>query len=485
MENKENIAIELKNFEFTYPGCKKPTVGPIDLTLNKGDFAILVGDTGIGKSTLLKALLPDSPIAGESGGSAKINSLTLGYVSQSPENQLVCESVWHEIAFALENHGTSQSLMRRRVAEVSHFFGIEPWFHKNVNELSGGQMQLVNLARTLATGPDILLLDEPSAELDPVAEKKFLHEIFRINRELGITILLVTHAPEVVADYATRAFEMNKTIKGVTTTEVSLSSFKHNNTINSSLRNLPTKACGCIKVDDVHFRYSKEEQFVMHGCDLDVQVGEIRAIVGGNGCGKSTLLKLIAGIIKPERGRIYNAFHAKQAYLPQHPAALFICDSVIEELCEWQKNCGYSDDDVKTMEEKVALSHRENLHPYDLSGGQQQMLGLAKLLLTKPKLLLLDEPTKGLDPITKNAVADLVIDYAKDGGTVLMSTHDLAFARSVADTTTMIFDGQATCTEKSDVFFSQNLFFRPNTSKFTELFQQKSHGIESSATKAQ
>ncbi|WP_079535703.1 ABC transporter ATP-binding protein [Phoenicibacter congonensis] len=474
MNSKDKLAIELKSFEFTYPRCTKPAVGPLNLTLNKGDFAILVGDTGIGKSTLLKALLPDSPIAGKRCGSAIINSQTLGYVSQSPENQLVCESVWHEIAFALENHGTPRSLMRRRVAEVSHFFGIEPWFHKNVNDLSGGQMQLVNLARTLATGPEILLLDEPSAELDPVAEKKFLHEIFRINRELGITILLVTHTPEVVADYATRAIEMNKSFEGVTkTSEVPLSTFAHSGAINAPSRKLSTQTSSCIKVDDVHFRYSKEEQFVMHGCDLDVKVGEIRAIVGGNGCGKSTLLKLIAGIIRPERGRIQNALQTMQAYLPQHPAALFICDTVVEELCEWQNNCSYSHDDVQAMEEKVALSQCEDLHPYDLSGGQQQMLGLAKLLLTKPKLLLLDEPTKGLDPKTKITVANLILDYAKNGGTVLMSTHDLAFARCVADTTTMVFDGQATCTENSDEFFSNNLFFRPNTSTFTDLFQQQ------------
>ena len=466
--NMKKSVIKLEDFSFAYPGSDAASVGPVSLELKQGDFTILVGKTGVGKTTLLKALLPESPLAGTRQGVAEIASDAIGYVSQSPENQLVCESVWHEIAFALENHGVERSLMRRRVAEVSHFFGIEPWFHRKVTELSGGQMQLVNLARTLAMGPEVLLLDEPTAELDPVAEKKFLHEIFRINRELNITVVVVTHTPEVMIDYATRGFVLEKHALH----EVPLEQFRFDKPIETTLRKFDDELDDVMTLDDVYFRYSKDEPFVLHGADLNVKCEEIRAIVGGNGSGKSTLLKLAAGIHRAERGRVKNAQSKSQAYLPQHPASLFICDSVAEELREWQKSCGYSEAEILEIEKAAKLEEREELHPYDLSGGQQQMLGLAKLLLTKPKLLLLDEPTKGLDPETKCTVAAMILDYAQSGGTVIMATHDLAFARCVADTTTMIFDGQATCTEHSDEFFKNNLFFRPNASSFTELFQK-------------
>ncbi|MFR8045124.1 MAG: energy-coupling factor ABC transporter ATP-binding protein [Eggerthella lenta] len=139
---------------------------------------------------------------------AREAAATVGYVAQSPENQIVCDSVWHELAFGLENLGVEQDEMRRRVAEVAHFFGIEPWFRRSVAELSGGQKQMTTLAGTLAMQPRLLLLDEPTAQLDPVAEKNFLHALFRVNRELGITVVVATHAPEAMAEYATDMVEL-------------------------------------------------------------------------------------------------------------------------------------------------------------------------------------------------------------------------------------------------------------------------------------
>ena len=209
----DTTALKLTNYSFTYPNSDTPVFGPLDFEIAAGEFVLMTGDTGCGKTTLLKSLLPGDVVCGERTGEVILpesDSATpsVAYVSQSPENQLVCETVWHELAFSLENYGCERSVMRRRVAEVSHFFGIEPWFHKNVNELSGGQMQIVSLARALATGPKLLLLDEPTAQLDPVAEKNFLHALFRINRELGITIVVVTHEPVGVRDYATREIRL-------------------------------------------------------------------------------------------------------------------------------------------------------------------------------------------------------------------------------------------------------------------------------------
>lgn len=481
----DKIALKLVNYSFSYPNSESPTFGPLVLEIEAGEFVLLTGDTGTGKTTLLKSLLPNDVLCGKRTGEASLSenekeqeTPSVAYVSQSPENQLVCETVWHELAFSLENYGTELSVMRRRVAEVSHFFGIEPWFHKNVNELSGGQMQIVSLARALATSPKLLLLDEPTALLDPVAEKNFLHALFRINRELGVTIIVATHEPVAVRDYATRElrlqegqiFEDANNLRTVPTRAQEPSP--------TSVKDRPHLIEGPspLQLTDVHFRYAKDDDWVLRGMDLSLQQGEIRALVGGNGCGKSTTLKVMAAINNPQKGRVKNELKDLQAYLPQSAKSLFVCDSVQEEMQEWQKNCGYDDADILGMLESVGLEDRLEQHPFDLSGGEQQLLAMAKLLITKPKLLLLDEPTRGLDAKHKLAVANLILDFAKKGGTVLMCTHDLSFALCVADTATLIFDGQATCTEPVDVFFGNNMFYRPFENEFTKLFSQQQTG---------
>ena len=212
---------------------------------------------------------------------------------------------------------------------------------------------------------------------------------------------------------------------------------------------------------DAHFRYAREDGWVLRGLDLDVRAGDVHAAVGGNGCGKSTLLRLAAGVLKPERGRVANRLAARQALLPQNPKALFVCDTVADELREWQRGCCYGDDAVDAALERFSLAAHVARHPYDLSGGQQQLLAFAKILLTDPDLLLLDEPTKGLDTPTKCALAGAVRACARRGATVVLVTHDLAFAARVADRATMLFDGEAACTEPAGEFFAGNLFSRP------------------------
>ena len=470
----DTIALKLTNYSFTYPNSEKPVFGPLNFEIVDGEFVLMTGDTGCGKTTLLKSLLPGDVVCGNRTGETVLpesdsSTPSVAYVSQSPENQLVCETVWHELAFSLENYGTQRSVMRRRVAEVSHFFGIEPWFHKNINELSGGQMQIVSLARALATGPKLLLLDEPTAQLDPVAEKNFLHALFRINRELGITIVVVTHEPVGVRDYATREIRLQEgqifEVEGFSDTP------------STRLRSLRAGSpqlgeAPALQLNETYFRYNKDTDWVLRGMDLAVREGEIRALVGGNGCGKSTTLKIMAAIKKPQKGHVKNEFAQNQAYMPQSPMALFVCDTVEEEMKEWQRNCGYSDEAISCVLEKVGLQNKLEQHPFDLSGGEQQLLAMAKLLITQPKLLLLDEPTKGLDAKTKLAVANLIQEFAVAGGTVLMATHDLSFALCVANITTLIFDGQATCTEPSSDFFANNMFYRPTSNEFTTLFAQ-------------
>ncbi len=504
-------AVRAQGFAFTYPDAPARTFGPLDWRVAEGSFTLLVGATGCGKTTLLRCLKPALAPTGAQEGRLEVlgrepaafdaadGAAQVGYVAQNPENQLVCDTVWHELAFALENIGLDQNAMRRRVAEVAHFFGIEPWFRASVADLSGGQQQMVNLAAVLACQPRLLVLDEPTAQLDPVAEKNFLHALFRVNRELGITVVMATHAPEATAPYATDLVELANgqvhpfavpcagvpapaldpawatpvpRIEGASGGFEKLSldagaTSRPSREVSSArpIREVSPAATReappVLSFRDAHFRYSREAGWVVRGLDLDVRMGDVHAVVGGNGCGKSTLLRLAAGVLRPERGRVANRLAARQALLPQNPKALFVCDTVAEELREWQRGCGYGDDAVDAALGRFSLAAHAARHPYDLSGGQQQLLAFAKILLTDPDLLLLDEPTKGLDTPTKRVLADAVRSCAGSGATVVLVTHDLAFAARVADRATMLFDGEAACTEPAGEFFAGNLFYRP------------------------
>ena len=479
-------AIEARGFAFRYPESTA-SIGPLDWTVEEGAFQLLVGATGSGKTTLLSSCKPAIAPAGERAGAlrafgrpvdeldAREAAATVGYVAQSPENQIVCDSVWHELAFGLENLGVEQDEMRRRVAEVAHFFGIEPWFRRSVAELSGGQKQMTTLAGTLAMQPRLLLLDEPTAQLDPVAEKNFLHALFRVNRELGITVVVATHAPEAMAEYATDTVELREgTLIRCFEPRAGVSAFRRSESVPVAPASAQDdEAAYAVSLHDIHLRYARDADWVLRGCDLRVTAGGIHAVVGGNGCGKSTLLRAIAGVVKPERGRVENCLAARQALLPQDPKTLFVCDTVAEELREWQANCGYDNAAIDGVLARFGLDARVSNHPYDLSGGQQQLLAFAKLLLTDPDLLLLDEPTKGLDAPSKLLVARTLCDLAQAGATVVLATHDLTFAALVADAATMLFDGEAVCTEPAAAFFAGNLFYRPTEDAFSRLWREE------------
>lgn len=478
-------ATEATAFEFVYPPSEdsqapRASIGPLDWRVPQGAFQLLVGATGRGKTTLLRNCKPSIAPHGEYTGELAVfgqpasqlddrqSASLVGYVSQNPENQIVCDTVWHEVAFGLENLGTPQDVMRRRVAEVAHFFGFEPWFRRQVSELSGGQRQIVTLASALALRPSLLLLDEPTAQLDPVAEKTFLHALFRINRELGITVVVSTHNPEAMAEYATEAVCMD----GGSLRPIALSEFDAQPLIPQPRSPRNADAPACITVSDAYCRYERTSDWVFRGFDLRVAQGFIHALIGGNGCGKSTLLRVIAGVQKLDRGTCVNALAQRQALLPQDPKGLFVCDTAQEELAEWQHACGYADADIDAIAQAFGLAERLSNHPYDLSGGQQQLLALAKLLLTKPSLLLLDEPTKGLDPQTKCQVAKAIQEQAHAGVTVVMATHDLPFAALVADEASMLFDGESAATQPAPEFFADNLFYRPMCDSFAKQWSE-------------
>lgn len=464
----EGIALAYDDVTFRYPGSHGDVLSGVSMAVPAGAFVLLVGGTGSGKSTLLSLAKPQIAPAGDRAGQVRVfgrpvddldgaEACEVGYVFQDPDNQIVCDSVWHEMAFGLENLGTPQGEMRRRVAEASYFFGMGPWFHGDTDALSGGRKQLLALASTLVMQPRVLLLDEPTAQLDPIAARNFLHALFRVNRELGCTVVVATHEPELMADYATCAFEL---VDGAVRAVEDLGRFKCEATLAERGALCDANAPAAVAARGAWFRYGRDDDWVLRGLDLEVRQGEVHALVGGNGCGKSTLLALIAGTRRAQRGEVRSAISAK-AMLPQDPKALFAEERVDEELMEWAHIGGYGADEVQAMMGELGLADRADLHPYDLSGGQRQMLALGKLLLVHPRLLLLDEPTKGLDRTARERVAGMIEAARRDGVTVIVSTHDLAFVRRVADRVSLMFDGELACTEPVGEFFRNNLFYRP------------------------
>ena len=464
----EGIALAYDDVTFRYPGSHGDVLSGVSMAVPAGAFALLVGSTGSGKSTLLLLAKPQIAPVGDRAGQVRVfgrpvddldgaAACEVGYVFQDPDNQIVCDSVWHEMAFGLENLGTPQGEMRRRVAEASYFFGMGPWFHSDTDALSGGRKQLLALASTLVMQPRVLLLDEPTAQLDPIAARNFLHALFRVNRELGCTVVVATHEPELMADYATCAFEL---VDGAVRPVEDLGRFKCEAALAERGALCDANAPAAVSARGAWFRYGRDDDWVLRGLDLEVRQGEVHALVGGNGCGKSTLLALIAGTRRAQRGEVRSAISAK-AMLPQDPKALFAEERVDEELMEWAHIGGYSADEVQAMMGELGLADRAGLHPYDLSGGQRQMLALGKLLLVHPRLLLLDEPTKGLDRAAREHAAGMIEAARRDGVTVIVSTHDLAFVRRVADRVSLMFDGELACTEPVGEFFRNNLFYRP------------------------
>lgn len=463
-------AIELRGLSFAYPGAAAPVLEMLDWSVSQGAFALLVGGTGSGKSTLLSLLKPEIAPAGECTGELRVlgedvadmdvraSAERVGYVFQDPENQIVCETVWHEMAFGLENLGMSRDEMRRRVAETSYFFGLEDWLHCDTDTLSGGRKQLLSLAAVLALRPRVLLLDEPTSQLDPVAEKNFLHALFRVNRELGCTVVVATHQPRPMLEYATCAYRIEA---GRVCEVADLASLGGREELLASdaCQSAPGAAPGAAAIREGWFRYDRASGWVLRGLDVAFSAGTVHAIVGGNGCGKSTMLSVLAKTAKLQRGRMMRGA-ASAALLPQNPKALLVAETVHDELMEWASTCGYDEAAAQEQAARLGLAGLEARHPYDLSGGQRQLLALAKLLLIGPELLLLDEPTKGLDLASRCIIARALREHAQAGGTVVIATHDLDFAEQVSDDVAMMFDGEIACMEPPADFFADNVFYR-------------------------
>ena len=473
--SREEVILAIQNLSFAYalaPNSK--VIEDFSCKVYAGQISLLLGPTGSGKSTILSLIKPEIAPQGKQDGSIIVCGQdvskmmqaqsvdTIAFVPQAASRALVCETPLKELAFGLENRGVSEKEMRRRIFETVSFFGMESLLHKRNYELSGGEQQLVALAAALVMRPKLLLLDEPTSQLDPFAQKNFTALLERVARELNVAVLVATHdvtAFEHLAD-ARICLDGEKP-----------DALRADNSSRQALcprSSAPSQASTVadnspvLEFSAVTFAYPQSEQLVLNKCSLEVAGREIRALVGGNGSGKSTLLKLTAGILRPRRGRVYNQLQQSQGYIPQNPELLFTCQSVGEELTQWQQSGAYSDQDIQDLLKASGLLARTTYqklmssHPYDLSGGQQQLLALVKVLLTKARLLILDEPTKGLDAPTKDAVVNLLSRAQSEGATIVIATHDMQLISRVADNVSLVFDGQISLTEPTSEFFENS-----------------------------
>ena len=448
--------------------------------------------------------------------SLRDQSAKIGYVMQNPDSQIVTDKVWHELAFGLESLGCDQATMRLRVAEMASYFGIQDWFHRGVSELSGGQKQLLNLASIMAMQPEALILDEPTSQLDPIAASDFLNTVRKINRELGTTVIITEHRLEDIFHAADRVIVMDEGEIIASDVPARVGAMLKNrnddmfaampapvrvfygtgasgdcpltvrdgrNWLSREMENVqsaqmePEKpidedAEAALKVKEIWFRYEKDSPDVLRGVSFEAPKGALFAIVGGNGTGKSTLLKAICGVCPPYRGKIElggkkirdfkrgELFRNNLSMLPQDPQSLFVKKSVREDLREMLP-LGDRDADAKiaAIAEKCEIAHLLDRHPYDLSGGEQQRAALAKVLLTNPKIMLLDEPTKGIDAFFKEKLARVLKKLIADGMAVLMVSHDVEFCARYADYVSMFFDGQILTTNTPRRFFARNSFY--------------------------
>ena len=438
--------IEIKNLKFKYPNTEREILSEINLNIEQGEILVVCGKTGSGKSTLLQNLKKEIAPAGDLSGEININADKVGFVFQNPEHQVVTDKVYSELSFGLENEGVSADEIKLRVAEISEYFGITDWYFKNVDELSGGQKQILNLASVMVTNPDVLILDEPIAMLDPIAKESFLHLLGRINRDLKTTIIMAEHDVKKVSYMADRIVA----IKDGKISE-DISEWLEEDIYQKT--NIESKD-EVFECKNIWFRYNKNNPDVLRGLNFSVNEGETFCMLGGNGTGKTTALMVMSKVLKPYRGKTKT--DKKIGLMPQDAKKLFSYESLREEL-----DNSYEDEEKKKEIIKwMGFEELLDTHPYDLSGGEQEKLGLAKVLSTDPDIILLDEPTKGLDVFFKKDISTLFDGLKKQGKTIVLVTHDIDFCKQVADRCGLFAQGELIGVNNTEEFFKNMRFYK-------------------------
>lgn len=525
--------LSIKDLTFSYPNKENFALQNVNLSINSGDFVVVCGQSGSGKTTLLRMLKKEIAPHGEKQGAVyykgedveklddKISAQKIGFVFQKPDQQIVTDKVWHELAFGLESLGYDSDYIRLRVGEMANYFVITSLFRKKTTELSGGQKQLMNLASVMAMSPDVIILDEPTSQLDPITANDFITTLKKINDELGLTVIIIEHRLQEVFPIADKVavMEDGKVIcydtprnvceklsnhpmsqgfpsavriwqKSGSKGECPLTVKEGRNFINSNfserklpLRNTIPNTEDIITLKDVFFRYEKGGNDILSGTNLSIKKGEHFCILGGNGSGKTTTLKILAGLLKPYRGKVIidnNKMTKKTtadfnrlgvAMLPQNPESVFLKSRVIDDYTELCKIKGIEksayEDKINSVAEKLGIKDLLENHPYDLSGGEIQKCALGKVLISEPKILLLDEPTKGVDAYSKIALSKILQEIKSEGVTIITVTHDVEFASIVADRCGLFFDGEVLSSLVPQEFFSKNNFYTTASSRIS------------------
>lgn len=523
--------LRVENLNFSYPLRENQALTDVSFNIKEGEFIVVCGESGCGKTTLLKLIKRELAPCGETSGTIyykgipqqelddRTSACKIGFVMQNPENQIVTEKVWHELAFGLENMGVRTEAIRRRVGEMASFFGIQNWFRNKTDELSGGQKQILNLASVMVMQPEILILDEPTSQLDPIAASDFIDTLYRLNQDMGLTILMTEHRLEEVFPIADRVLVLNKgrvllfdeprmvgkklnniennglskglpsairIYQGLQNNSVCPLTVKEGreslaNNYTNKIRTLkrekrcPSAAEPVIELKNVWFRYLRESPDIIEDVNLTVPKGEIVCLLGGNGSGKTTLLSIIAGSNRPYRGRVsifgknIRKYKGSELYvngltlLPQNPQTVFIKETVLDDYRELCKVLGCDqktiDRKIESIAERLSIRDFLNIHPYDLSGGEQQKAAIGKILLLEPRIILLDEPTKGIDAGYKDQMCTHLKELKDDGITTIIVSHDVEFCARVADCCGMFFDRSIISFGEPEEFFCNNNFY--------------------------
>lgn len=435
-----------------------------EINIKAGELAYICGPTGGGKTTLLKRM-------------QKLLGSRSGLVMQNPDSQIVNDRVYDELAFGPANQGKSRGEVRRRVAETAGYFGISKWIARDTASLSGGEKQLLTIASVMAMAPDVLLLDEPTAMLDPVMADRVIDLVRSMNRELGITVVIAEHRPDrLFADADRIIWADGKNIRCMPPKEAALylaadsqmkaflpspaKIFSDENPVPLTVREakqiyaskgakayeervksaqLSSDAPNMLEIRNLTFSYVKNLLPVLADVNLTVKSGEIFSLCGENGSGKTTLALLAAGSLKPYSGSVkIDGHRVKRA--GQDSAMLF-----------QDVTCHFTSDE--------GTGRFAGRHPYDLSGGEQQLLALEIVLAKNPRLLILDEPTKGLDASEKERLAKRLSELKAGGMAVLLVTHDIEFAAETADKMALLFAGELAFIGTPEEFCNGNIFY--------------------------